>query len=76
MCNKDDNPMSHRHSDYAYGISLTLLFTLFVLLVCIVGLTWRYDAAIADLQRQHDALECQGVTDETRCLRELVEDKE
>ena len=75
MCNKDDNPMSHRHSDYAYGISLTLLFALFVLLVCIVGLTWRYDADIADLQRQQDALECQIAPDETRCLRELVAGK-
>lgn len=76
MCNKDDNPMSHRHSDYAYGISLTLLFTLFVLAVGTFGITWRYDAAIGDLQRRQDVLECQIAPDETRCLRELVEGKE
>ena len=75
MCNKADNPMSHGHSDYAKGIGAALLFALFVLAVGTFGITWRYDAAIGDLQRQQDDLECQIAPDETRCLRELVAGK-
>ena len=74
---KIDNPTDHEHGAYVEGtfkawVTLAALFALFALWSLFA--LWGQASQIDDLERRQDALECRIAPDETRCLRELVED--